>query len=149
MHNSTPEYASNTTISTIMTMPFHVKPFEKKVFEEVIFLLKYHQTPQVLKRRSIEKREKSIEEKRGWKRKAPRVSSNKGEVNILRGEKHINFKNLLLMWFSPPSSYHFKTLSKIIEKVFLALFGPSFMLAIYMTWVVPFLLTHELHIFSL
>jgi hypothetical protein len=26
-------------------MPFHVKPFEKKVFEEVIFLLKYHQTP--------------------------------------------------------------------------------------------------------
>jgi hypothetical protein len=65
MHNSTPEYASNTTISTIMTMPFHVKPFEKKVFEEVIFLLKYHQTPQVLKRRSIEKREKSIEKKRG------------------------------------------------------------------------------------
>jgi hypothetical protein len=24
-------------------MPFHVKPFEKEVFEEVIFLLKYHQ----------------------------------------------------------------------------------------------------------
>jgi hypothetical protein len=28
-----------------MTMPFHATPFEKKVFEEVIFLLKYHQNP--------------------------------------------------------------------------------------------------------
>jgi hypothetical protein len=42
-----------------------------------------------------------------------------------------------------------KNLSKIIEKVFLTLFGPSFSLAIYMTWIVPFLLTHELHILSL
>jgi hypothetical protein len=30
---------------------------------------------------------------RGGERKAPRVSSNKGEVNILRREKHFNFKN--------------------------------------------------------
>jgi hypothetical protein len=36
------------------------------------------------------KREK---EKRGRKRKAPRVSLNKGEANILRGEKYFNFKN--------------------------------------------------------
>jgi hypothetical protein len=102
-----------------MTMPLHVKPFEKKVFEEVIFLLKYHQNPQVLKRQSIEERAKKYwkkekkrkgekERKRERKRKAPRVSSNKGEVNILRGEKYFNFKNLLLMWFSPPSSYHFR-----------------------------------------
>jgi hypothetical protein len=27
------------------------------------------------------------------KRKAPKVTSNKGEVNILRGERHFNFKN--------------------------------------------------------
>jgi hypothetical protein len=77
-------------------MPFHVKPFEKNVFEEVIFLLKYHKTPQVVKRRSIEKREKVLKKekgKRGRKRKAPRVSSNKVEVNIFRGEKHYNFKN--------------------------------------------------------
>jgi hypothetical protein len=47
-----------------MTMPFHVKPFEKEVFEEVIFLLKYHQNPQVLKIRSIEKKRKSIDKKR-------------------------------------------------------------------------------------
>jgi hypothetical protein len=32
-------------------------------------------------------------EKKERKGKAPRVSSNKGELNILRGEKHFNFKN--------------------------------------------------------
>jgi hypothetical protein len=99
VYNSIPEYVSTASISTVMTMPFHINPFEKKVFEEVIFLLKYHQNPEVLKRWSIEKKErKSIEKKRqkkkkgkgkrGRKRKAPRVSSNKGEVNILRGEKN-------------------------------------------------------------
>ncbi len=63
-----------------MTMPFHIKPFEKKVFEEVIFLLKYHQNPQVLKRQGMEK-------------KLYEPLQIKGEVNILRGEKHFNFKN--------------------------------------------------------
>jgi hypothetical protein len=58
MHNSIPEYASTASISLVMTMPLHVKPFEKKVFEEVSFLLKYHQNPQVLKKWSIEKRER-------------------------------------------------------------------------------------------
>jgi hypothetical protein len=33
----------------------------------------------------------------GAKKKAPSVSSNKQEVNILRGEKHFNFKNPFLM----------------------------------------------------
>jgi hypothetical protein len=51
--------------------------------------------------------------------------------------------------FSPLHHTISKTLYKIIEKIFLTLFGPSFSLAIYMTWVVPFFLTHELHIFSL
>jgi hypothetical protein len=53
----------------------------KRSFLRSDFLLKYHQNPQVLKRQR---------KKRG--RKAPRVSSNKEEVNILRGEKHFNFK---------------------------------------------------------
>jgi hypothetical protein len=48
----------------------------------------------VLKKRKRKKRENR---KRGRKRKTPRVSSNKGEVNIPGGEKHFNFKNLLLM----------------------------------------------------
>jgi hypothetical protein len=91
------------------------------------------------------------EKKKKRKRKTPRVSSNKGEVNILRGEKHFNFKIFFLMWFYFLPLHHTisKTPSKIIEKVFLTLFGPSFSLAIYITWVVPFLFTHELHIFSL
>jgi hypothetical protein len=42
MHNSIPEYASTASISIVMTMSFHVKPFEKKIFKEVIFLIKYH-----------------------------------------------------------------------------------------------------------
>jgi hypothetical protein len=54
-------------------MSFHVKPFEKKVFEEVIFLLKYYQTPQVLKRWSIEKeREKVLKRERKKKGKRER-----------------------------------------------------------------------------
>jgi hypothetical protein len=43
------------------------------------------------------------------KRKAPKVSSNKGEVNILKGERYFNFKNPFdVISFSPPPSYHFK-----------------------------------------
>jgi hypothetical protein len=72
--------------------------------------------------------------KRGRKIKAPRVSSNKGEVNILRGEKHFNIKNLFFSCdFLPLHHTISKTLFKIIEKVFLAIFRPSFSLAIYMT----------------
>jgi hypothetical protein len=61
------------------------------------FLLKYHQNPEVLKRRSRKKKvlKKERKRKRGRKRKrkAQRVSLNKGEVNISGGEKHFNFKN--------------------------------------------------------
>jgi hypothetical protein len=55
-------------------MPFHVKTFEKKVFEEVIFLLKYHQNPQVLNKRSIEKKRENVlkEKKRERKKKGKR-----------------------------------------------------------------------------
>jgi hypothetical protein len=64
---------------------------------------------------------------------APRFSQNKEEVNIMRGEKHFNFINLFLCEIVPIRHTISKTLSKIIEKVFLTLFGPSFSLAIYMT----------------
>jgi hypothetical protein len=40
--------------------------------------------------------EKKKKEKRGRKRKATRLSSNKAEVNILRGEKYFNFKKNLM-----------------------------------------------------
>ncbi len=119
----------------------------KEVFEEVIFSSNIIKTP---KRRSIEEKERKYTEKREEKERH-QESSNKGEVNILRGEKHFNFKISFLMWFHFLPLHHTisKTFSKIIEKVFLTLFGPSFSLAIYMTWVVPFSFTHELHIFSL
>jgi hypothetical protein len=48
------------------------------------------------KRKRIGKKEKK-KKRRGRKRKAPRVSSNKGKVNILRGEKHFNFKIFFLL----------------------------------------------------
>jgi hypothetical protein len=81
---------------------------------------------------------KKREKRRGRKRKAPRVSSKKGEVNILRREKHFNIKIFFLMWFHFLLLHHTisKTPSKIIEKVFLTLFGPSYSLAIYITQVV-------------
>jgi hypothetical protein len=48
-------------------------------------------TPKSSRDRGKEKEKR--EKKRGRERKAPRVSSNKGEINILRGEKHFKFKN--------------------------------------------------------
>jgi hypothetical protein len=71
-------------------------------------------------------------EKEKSKRKAPKVSSNKGEDNILRGEIHFNFKNHFqcdLIFYIVPFQKPFpKSL-----RIFLTLFGPSFILAIYMT----------------
>jgi hypothetical protein len=74
MHNSIPEYTSTTSI---------LKPFEKK------FLKKWFSTQISSKPLKRQKKKKT----RGRERKSTRVSSNKGEVNILRGEKHFDFKN--------------------------------------------------------
>jgi hypothetical protein len=85
------------------------------------------------------------------RKKAPRVSSNKRGSQYFERRKTLQLQKLFLMWFYFLPLHHtiLKTLFKIIEKVFLTLFGPSFSLAIYITWVVPFSFTHELHIFSL
>jgi hypothetical protein len=104
----------------------------------VTFLHKYHQNPQETEHRKKKKERKRIEKRekrRGRKRKAPRVYSNKGEVNILRVEKHFNFKIFFLMGFHflPLRHTISETPSKIIEKVFLTLFGLSFSLEIYIT----------------
>jgi hypothetical protein len=95
VHNPIPEYVSTASISTVMTMPFRLIPFEKKVFEEVVFLLKYHQNPQnPQETENNKRRERKIIEKvrKKEEKKAQTVSSNKGEVNILREEKHFNIK---------------------------------------------------------
>jgi hypothetical protein len=53
-----------------------------------------HRKKRKKERKHIEKREKK---KRGIKTKAQKVSSNNGEVNVLRGEKHFNLKIFFLM----------------------------------------------------
>jgi hypothetical protein len=89
--------------------------------------------------------------KKEGKRKAPRVSSNKRGSQYFERRKTLQLQKSFLMWFHFLPLHHTisETLSKIIETVFLTLFGPSFSFAIYMTWVTPFLFTYELHIFSL
>jgi hypothetical protein len=78
VHNYTSEYLSTASI---------FKPFEKK-------FLKKGFSPQISsKPPSPQEMEQKKREKREKERKTPRVSSNKGEVNILRGEIHFNFKN--------------------------------------------------------
>jgi hypothetical protein len=83
MHNSIPEYASTASISIVMTLPFHVKPVEKKVFEEVIFLLKYHQKPQVLKTWSIEKKREKVL-KKGKKKKRKKMKKKKSSKSLFK-----------------------------------------------------------------
>jgi hypothetical protein len=145
MHNSILEYASTAGISIVMTMLFHVKPFEKK------FLKKWF-SPQISSKSPSPYEMEHIKKGEEEKEKLQESLQIKGKVNTSRGEKHFNFKNPF--WcdsiFSPaPHHTISKIISKIIEKVFLTLFGPSFSLAIYMSWVVSFLFTLELHIFSL
>jgi hypothetical protein len=62
-------------------------------------------------RNGAEKRERK-------KKKAPKVFSNKGEVNILRGERHFNFKNPLRcdLIFSPSIIPFQKSFSKSSRK---------------------------------
>jgi hypothetical protein len=90
----------------------------KRSFWKSDFLPKYHQSPRVLKRQSKEKKERK-REKRGRERKAPRVSANKGEVNILRGEKYFNFKNPFRCdsIFSPSIIPFQKTFPKSLRKL--------------------------------
>jgi hypothetical protein len=151
VHNFIPEYASTASITTVMTMPFHVKSFGKK------FLKKWF-SPQISskplspqgtehkKKRETERKRKKEEEKE----KLQESLQIKGSQYFVR-RKALQLQKSFLIWFHFLPLHHTisKTLSKIIEKVFLNLFGPSFSLAIYMTWVVPFLFTHELHIFKL
>jgi hypothetical protein len=101
-------------------------------------------------RKSIEKGKKKEKEKEEDKEKLQDTLQIKGK-SIFWEEKNTSTSKILfnVIPFSPPPSYHFKKLFKIIEKVFLTLFGLSFSLAIYIIWIVPFLFTHELHIFSI
>jgi hypothetical protein len=130
MHNSTPKYASTASI---------LKPFEKK------FLKKWFSSQISSKPPSPQEMEQKKEEKENFQESL----QIKGKLTFWE-EKDTSTSKILSMWshFLPLHHTISKILSKIIEKVFLTLFGPSFSLAIYMTWVVPFSFTNELHIFS-
>jgi hypothetical protein len=127
-------------------------PFEKR------FLKKWF-SPQISSKfpclQEMEHREKEKKEKKKEKGKREKraliVFSNKRGSQYFERRKTLQLQKSFLMWFHFLSLHHTisKTLSEIIEKVFLTLFGPSFSLEIYITWVVPFLFTHGLHIFSL
>jgi hypothetical protein len=82
------------------------------------------------------KRKKKKERKRKKrKKKVPRVSSNKRGSQYFERRKILQLQKSFLMGLHFLHLHHTisKTLSKIIEKVFLTLFGPSFSLTIYMT----------------
>jgi hypothetical protein len=100
----------------------------------------------VLKKR---KRKKEKTEKEEEKEKLQEYLQIMGK-SIFQEEKNISTSKIFFWCDFLPFIIPFKeNLSEIIEKVFLTHFGPSFNLAIYMTWVVSFLLTRELYIFSL
>jgi hypothetical protein len=92
----------------------------------VNFLFKYHQKPQETEHRKKEKKRENIlkkekeKKRRKRKRKSPRASSNIGEVNILRGEKHFNFKIFFLYdsIFSPSIIPFQKPLPKSLRKFY-------------------------------
>jgi hypothetical protein len=115
----------------------------------VIFSSNIIETPKSSRDRA-EKREKEKE-----KEKLKKSLQIKGKLTFWEEKDASTSKiHFNVIPFSPPPYFPLhhtisKTLSKIMENVFLTLFEPSFSLAIYMTWVVPFLLTHELHTFSL
>jgi hypothetical protein len=84
----------------------------KEIFEEVIFSSNIIETPKS-SRDGAEKR------KRERERKAPKVSSNKGVVNILRGEICFNFKNPFQCdpIFSPSIILFQKPFPKLLRKL--------------------------------
>jgi hypothetical protein len=90
-------------------------------------------------RKSIEKRKKE--------RKLQESLQIKGK-SIFWEEKNTSTSKILFYMIPFSTPIILKTFSKSLRN-FLNSFWPSFSLVIYMTWVVPFSFTHELHIFSL
>jgi magnesium-transporting ATPase (P-type) len=143
VHNSIPEYVSTASISIVMTMPFHVMPFKKR-FLKKWFSSQISSKPPSPQETGHTKKEKK--EKEEEKEKLQESLQIKGK-SIFWEEKNTSTSKisfLMLFHFLPLHHTISKTLSKIIENIFLALFGPSFNLTIYITWVVSFLFTHEL-----
>jgi hypothetical protein len=114
VHTSTPEYASTASISTVITMPFHVMSFEKK-FLKKWFSPQISSKPPVLKRQS----KKGRKRKKTEKEKLQESLQIKGK-SIFWEEKNTSTSKIIfdVIPFSPLDHTISKTLSKIIEKVF-------------------------------
>jgi hypothetical protein len=131
-----------------LVIPFHF--IWKEIFEECFsphLSSKFQSSERdgALKERERE----SIEKKGNEKEKLQESLQIKRESQYFERRKTFQLQNLLtLVHFLPLHLTIFKTLSKIIWESFITLFGLSFNLAICMTWVVSFVFTHELHIFS-
>jgi hypothetical protein len=143
VHNSIPEYASTASI---------LKPLEKKFLKKWFSPQISSKPPSPQETEQRKKGEKKIETgKKRKRKKSPKSLFQSRGSRYFERRKTLQLQKSFSMWFHFLCLHHTisKTLSKIIEKVSLTLFGPSFSLAIYMTWVVPFSFTHELYIFSL
>jgi hypothetical protein len=126
-----------------LAIPFHC--IWKEIFEEYFSsrLSSKSSSPQRDRALKRERERKGIENKRKEKRRDPRVSANKKGKSIFWEEKNIlTSKSFYVSPFFPLHHTISETLSKIIWENFTAHFGPSFNLAIYMTWVLSFVFTH-------
>jgi hypothetical protein len=100
-----------------MAWPFNSISSKKK-FLKSVFLLVYHQNPQVLKEIEHGKKDREKILKKEGKEKFQESLQIKGEVNILRGEKHFNFKIFLRESIFSPSVIPFqKPFPKSFKKI--------------------------------
>jgi hypothetical protein len=89
MHNSILEYASTASISIVMTMPFHVMPYEKRFFKKWFCpqISSKPPSPQETEHRKKEKKERK-------RKKETRVSTNK------RGSQYFERRKILQLEIS-------------------------------------------------
>jgi hypothetical protein len=90
MHNYIPKYASTAGIFIVMTVPFHVKPFEKK-------FLKKQFSPQISSKPPSPQETEHIEKREKEKRKAAGVSSNKRGCQYFESKKILQLQKSFLM----------------------------------------------------
>jgi hypothetical protein len=109
VQNSIPEHASTTGISIVMTMPFHVKPFEKK------FLKKWF-SPQISSKPPSPQVTEDTKKQREAKIKALKLSSNKRRSQYFERRKTFQLQKSFLMWFHFLPLHHTISKIQIIEK---------------------------------
>jgi hypothetical protein len=133
-----------------LAIPFHF--IWKEIFEECF-------SPHLSSKSASPQRDRALKkgrhrEKKYWKKRNKKEKLQES-LQIKRGSQYFERRKAFQLqnistWvqFLPLHHTILKTLSKIVWESFIALFEPSFNLAICMTWVVSFVFIHDLHIFS-